>query len=97
MTPISTTEKNDMMRRATVECLDHRDAQIYLGLDLSSATCIVAQLQLALRHPVNRGASASIIRKLITEIITDLEMQGLPTTAALLRLGDNPDYDEVRA
>jgi len=93
--PISIAEKDELVRRTTAECLDHGHVLIYLALDLSTALGTVAQLQLALRHPANVGVSAGHIRKMITGIIQDVQMSGLPATAALLRLGDNPAYDKV--
>lgn len=63
-----------------------------LDLDAGAACVLLAQLQLALRHPGNRGYSADIARRIADDLIAYLAA-GDPTIEMLLRRGDNPTYD----
>jgi hypothetical protein len=64
-----------------------------LHADLETAVALCANLQLALRHPQNAGASAEIARHVIDSIIKRLRADGFIASAALVELGDNPAYD----
>ena len=65
-----------------------------IELDLHSALCLVANLQLALRHPGNTGPSAGVARRVVDGIIARFESTGYPAHAELARLGDNSAYDD---
>src|ERR1051325_625914 len=54
-----------------------KGVRIPLFLDVDAALVVIAQLQLALRHPANTGASADVARELIDGIIERLEDSGL--------------------
>lgn len=62
-------------------------------LDLDTALCIVGNLQLALRHPGNRGASAEVARTTIDGIIERTRTAGYAAHAQLMKLGEDPRYD----
>jgi hypothetical protein len=66
-------------------------------MDLHVIMCVVGALQLALRHPANTGPSALVVREVIDGIIARVVEAGYVATGEMLRLGDNPDYDETRA
>src|SRR5258708_5797312 len=65
-----------------------------LYLDQTSVLCLIANLQLALRHPGNTGASAAVARKFVDGMISRMKDAGLVATAELARLGDDPAYDD---
>jgi len=73
------------------------DYRLPLTLDLANVCAMVAHLQLSLRHPQATGASAVVARKLVNSIIARLESDGVQVVADLLRLGDDPNYDQVGA
>ena len=66
-------------------------------IDLLSAMCLVGNLQLALRHPNNHGHSAQVAREFIDGVIERMEQCGLVVTARIMRLGDDPACDDLKA
>ena len=62
--------------------------------DLASLVAIAANLQLALRHPGNSGASARVARSFVDGVIEMLEVNGFSAHAELVRRGDKPEFDE---
>lgn len=58
-----------------------------------NVVALVGCLQLALRHPANRGAPARVARHLIDGVIERVEPI-CPDLARLLRLGDDPAHDQ---
>lgn len=62
-----------------------------LQIGFGEVLAVVANLQLALRHPGNRGYAARIARQTVDDIIERLE--GIEPDCALLRKGDNPHFD----
>jgi hypothetical protein len=71
--------------------------RLKLELDLGVLVALVSQCNLAFRHPLNTGASKETVQRLIHEIIDQLEIvDDLPRTAELLRLGEDPRFDESR-
>lgn len=67
---------------------------LLVEFDLCTAIAIIGNLQLALRHPANVGASAEIARELIDGMIHRMREAGLTAHAELARLGDDAMYDE---
>lgn len=53
---------------------------------------VVANLQLALRHPSNTGEAATVARGIVDAMIASVERSS-PRAAEILRMGFNPDYD----
>jgi len=64
---------------------------ILVGLD--AALCLIANLQLALRHPGNRGTSAKIARQTIDGIIARLREAGYLAHAEIAEMGNDPSCD----
>lgn len=60
-----------------------------------SAFMLLGNIQLAMRHPLNVGASTATMEKL-KEGLIDYLSAGNETIEALLRLGDNPDFDVTK-
>lgn len=63
-----------------------------LELEASAVLSIVSQLQLALRHPGNTGASTEIARSFIQAVI-EKGFRHCPETQKLIRMGFDPDND----
>jgi hypothetical protein len=61
---------------------------IQLNLDLPSALTLVANLQLALRHPGNVGGNTDIMRQLVAGVVQRFEQAGLTAHVELALLGD---------
>ena len=81
------TEKERLMGKALLALRDAPDIPIVIGA--TAALSLVANLQLALRHPGNTGASAIICRQICEGLISRL-----PSDAQILaRLGYDPRYD----
>ncbi len=74
---------------AGLEKLIARHPYLKFDVDWPTGIAIISQLQLALRHPDNKGHSARMARKIIDEIvrrIADVDSK----LAELLRMGDGP-------
>ena len=61
-----------------------------------SALCVIANLQLALRHPGNNRGTADVARAVIAGLIERLREGGFPAHAELAELGNDPAHDFVR-
>jgi hypothetical protein len=86
----------DKERLITQMTEEHKQAdgiQLVLNLDIGTALVVIAQIQLALRHPSNTGASAAIARQVIDGMIGQMEDAGLTAFADAARTGDDPRYD----
>jgi hypothetical protein len=57
---------------------------------------LVANLQLALRHPGNTGQSEQTAREIIAAVIERVEAAGFRAHAVAMRLGDDPLWDDGR-
>jgi len=87
-------EKEELIERASEEVRrlgDQLDIELHLGL--SSAMYLVAQLQLAMRHPGNTGEAPEIARGFIDGVIQIMARGGYPATAEVARAGDDPKHD----
>jgi hypothetical protein len=93
---MSEQQKERLIDFAVEEMKAGKNFILPVHLDLHSLTCVVGSLQLALRHPANTGPSSKVVRELIDGIIERVEHAGYVVTAQILRLGDNPEYDEPR-
>lgn len=65
---------------------------INLHLQPTTALAIVGNLQLALRHPNNKGPNSKIIRSVIDTLIDGLA-QDNPRIRTLLKRGDDHRFD----
>lgn len=72
----------------------HLQARPLLPVELDGMTAfmLIGQLQLALRHPQNRGASAGVARRVADGLIERLA-GGDEEIRTLLRHGYDPAYD----
>jgi hypothetical protein len=75
-----------------LERLTARAPSLKLDLDWQTTVVLVAQVQLALRHPGNRGPSAELARTFLDTLIARVE-EVEPTVARCLRMGDDPQHD----
>lgn len=85
----ATTEK-----RRLLDCMQRFDEgrlRVQLDMPATAAIQVVAQMQLALRHPKNTGRTSANARIIVESIIRSLE--SLDSAAGLLRRGDDPQYD----
>ena len=64
-----------------------------LSLDPGAACCLVAQLQLAQRHPRNAGPARLVGERVIAEVLA--EFADLPVISAVLRAGNDVAGDTV--
>jgi hypothetical protein len=83
----------ELFEEATREAAASSEWQLPVVMGIEVLTAVVAQLQLALRHPGNKGRSREIVREVVDQVIGRLEQEGFMATAELLRLGDNPEFD----
>jgi hypothetical protein len=65
--------------------------QVHLDLDISTAVMLVAQLQLAQRHPGNTGDSSRRARTLVASLINKLASTS--TIRRALEAGNDPAHD----
>jgi hypothetical protein len=89
-------DKERLVRHAQQEwrVADQQKLIFPLHVDVQSAMSLIANLQLALRHPGNNGISAEVARRTIDGLIGMMAQCGLEATAAIARLGDDPGFDE---
>ena len=79
----------DALRR-----LVRKHSALVLELDWDMVIMLIGNLQLALRCPSHTGPSAAGARYLVDVLIARIEKIE-PALGPLLRLGDNPDCDDV--
>ena len=87
---------DDELRRALeleLEALKDKGADIVLHLTPVQAFMLIGQIQLALRHPSNRGISAAIAEDLAHMLERILSEHG-PALAELIARGWNAELDE---
>lgn len=75
-----------------LERLQAKHGTCQLDLSFGLVLIVIAQLQLALRHPGNRGASADQARDFVVALIGRLEASE-PVVGPLLRRGFDPGFD----
>jgi hypothetical protein len=67
---------------------------VSLSLDLSSCLAVVANLQLAFRHPGCTGPAKVLAEIVADAIIAEIRADGFPANADLCKLGYDPSHDE---
>ena len=77
---------------ANDEMLARNSSSLQLELTAIEAIALIGQLQLALRHPANRGPAAELIRTLAKALEEFLSKCG-PATAEICRRGWDPEHD----
>lgn len=63
-----------------------------VDFDLVTAICVIAQLQLASRHPKNNGPSralAEVFARMLQQKVAEVA----PENAAIMEMGWDPGYD----
>lgn len=68
---------------------------IGIEVDGTTALCLIGQLQVAFRHPLNNGPSSQIMRKFCDGLIEKVA-KGDAEVESWLRRGDDPAYDCTR-
>lgn len=86
---VSDEQKRRYLR--AVKSID-KTLELHIITDLSTAFAVVACLQLALRHPENRGVSAKLAEAFAKGIVLNVT-QVSPDLGELLDLGFDPAYD----
>jgi len=71
------------------------DRKLTVELTLPVAVMLVAQVQLALRHPDNTGASVGFVRRFLDDLIDQIAA-GDETLLTGLRAGFDPAHDVPR-
>ena len=61
-------------------------------IDVTTAICLIAQLQLATRHPENIGPSRQVAEA-FARVLQQQVVEVAPEAAAILEMGWNPDFD----
>jgi hypothetical protein len=79
---------------ALAELLRISGTEYRLKLEPAMLIVIVAQVQLALRHPQNAGTSSKAARSFISAAREFFVAHNCHANAALIDLGFDPDYDE---
>jgi hypothetical protein len=90
MAEISAEEREQML--AAYVRLAEKHKLMMLHLDFDTLLALISHVQLALRHPGNKGHAAQRARRWLDEVIAVLERQD-PLVGKMLRLGDSPDHD----
>jgi hypothetical protein len=88
-------DKYRIVHHAAQELASRKDERIDIVLRPPELTMLIAQLQVALRHPENQGPSADVVRRWCQEMINRLAPRPGPLREALL-LGYNPMEDLTR-
>lgn len=84
-------EKVNAMKEG-IERLEKAHGFFSLEVDFSTLAVLIAHVQLALRHPANKGHSAKVATDMIHRIIAILGERE-PVIGELLRLGFDPSHD----
>lgn len=87
-------QKQALLDRMEDEAKTLPPFRMILDLDLSGSMGLVGNLQLALRHPGNRGPIAKQMRGLIRSVIAGMRERGFAATAEACELGDDPTWDD---
>lgn len=86
-------DEDEYCRR--LEALQEQGVIIPLSMDALYASCVIASLQLALRHPDNKGTPARMAKEVVDVLIGKFEELD-PKLGPLLRQGYNPACDVRR-
>jgi hypothetical protein len=93
--PFIQSSKEKLFRRCAKEFEVRGQPPLFqVHLEFTAALALIGNLQLALRHPANTGPSSEVARTFIDGLIDRIRDAGFPANAEMLRLGDDPGYDE---
>lgn len=84
---------DELTEQARRQREEQPDWKLPLILEPQMAIALVANLQLALRHPGNQGSTRAVARQVIDGIIARFAETGMTAFAMLAALGDDPAYD----
>ena len=85
---------SDFTQRLLDDCVQaQKRGLMRMDMDFSTGFMLVAQLQLALRHPANQGSSAELCRRFLKGLIDKLSVT--PTIREALEQGNDPRRDEL--
>ena len=90
MTP---EEESELQENILAELMNAPDSIVPVNLDVFSAMAICASLSLALRHPLNSGATAEITRRFVFGVRDKFNEMGMPYHAKMIELGMDPAHD----
>jgi hypothetical protein len=93
---MSPEQERELQRRVVAEARCSESFRIPVHFTPQSALCVIANLQLALRHPGNNRGTADVARAVIAGLIERLREGGFPAHAELAELGNDPAHDFVR-
>lgn len=85
----------ELTEQAKRERDEQPDWKLPLILEPHMAVALVANLQLALRHPGNQGIPRAVARQVIDGIIARFTETGMTAFAMMAALGDDPAYDDL--
>jgi len=94
MMPLTQSRKADLLAAVTREAWQNHQTDLPVYFDAPNLLVIISQLQLAQRHPGNRGPGAAQALQIIHGMIGLLRERGYAAHAELAELGFNPDFDE---
>src|SRR4051794_25321821 len=86
-------DQTELLARYTREQTEDREEKFLLVLSLPEASALIANLQLALRHPGNIGTTALVAERTCHTLMTEMEERGLKASLTVARLGFDPRYD----
>lgn len=92
MTTPQEEEINQHFESIKKALLQNRHITYGVHVDIATLFLLIAQIQLALRHPANTGAAADETRALTIRLI-DLIRKDQPEAAAVLDMGWEPSLD----
>lgn len=87
-------EREEMERRALAALHEHAHKPLMVSLPLVKAFALCAQLQLALRHPLNVGQSTEVAREFIA-LIREHALHFDPALAEAIDAGNDSRFDPV--
>lgn len=87
-------ELKEMQRQFLEDCLHHKDKKVKLVIGLGAGLMLVGLIQLALRHPRNKGDSAAFGENFARDLIE--EIAPTETVRRLMLMGFDPRYDVER-
>lgn len=71
----------------------HKDWSVNVNYDLATLITLIGTLQLAMRHPQFRKKPSFAVRNAVAHLMAAIP-EDMPATRELVRLGDNPQYDQ---
>lgn len=81
--------------KAHLQVVQQKCGHFELVIGISNMLTLISQLQLALRHPGNKGLGAQFTRRLLDDIISDMDAKS-PGIGKLLAMGHDPQHDVPR-